>query len=125
MTADRKVVHRIEEGMDPSGVYCTTYQMRNFYAQLADGFFSSLDVMNYIQHHAAVERMRNGWRVLDVCCGRGMLLPLIRRYKGGTYVGCPLIREYVGVDISEKNISEQLRKSGTKEIEDIHAYYRF
>ncbi len=86
--------------------------------QFADGFFSSLDVMNYIQHHAAVQKMKKGWRVLDVCCGRGLLLPLIRYYKPG-------IAEYVGVDISEKNISEQLRRSGAKKIEDAHSYYPF
>ena len=118
MTADRKVVHRIEEGMDPSEIYCTTYQMRNFYAQMADGFLSSLDVMNYIQHHAAVRRMRKGWRVLDVCCGRGMLLPLMRYYR-------PDIREYVGVDISEANIGEQRRRSGVKKIDDMDEYYPF
>ena len=32
---------------------CTTYQMRNFYMQFRDGFFTNLDVMNYIQHLAA------------------------------------------------------------------------
>jgi len=114
----RNIVHKIEEGMNPSKVYCTTYQMRNFYAQMADGFFSSLDIMNYIQHHAAVKRMKKGWRVLDVCCGRGLLLPLIRYYK-------PQIAEYVGVDISEKNIKEQTRKSGIKKIDNMDSYYPF
>jgi len=115
---DRKIVYKIEEGIDPSEVYCTTYQMRNFFAQMADGFFSSLDVMNYIQHHAAVRRMKKDWRVLDVCCGRGLLLPLIRYYR-------PEISEYVGIDISEKNIGEQLRRSGIKKIENIKEYYPF
>lgn len=115
---EEKIVHRIEEGEDPRLVYCTTYQMRNFYAQMADGFFSSLDIMNYIQHHSAVTRMKKGWRILDVCCGRGLLLPLIRYYKSD-------IKEYVGVDIEEKNINEQLRKSGIKKIEDTKEYYPF
>lgn len=115
---ERKIVHKIEEGMDPSEVYCTTYQMRNFFAQMADGFFSSLDVMNYIQHHAAVKRMKKGWRVLDVCCGRGLLLPLMRYHK-------PQVAEYVGVDISPSNISEQRRRSGVKKIEDMDSYYPF
>jgi len=114
----RKIVHKIEEGTDPSEVYCTTYQMRNFYAQFADGFFSSLDVMNYIQHHAAVLKAKKGWRVLDVCCGRGLLLPLFRYYRSN-------IAEYVGVDISQNNINEQLRKSGVKKIDDIEEYYPF
>lgn len=114
----RKIVYKIEDGVDPSKIYCTTYQMRNFYAQMADGFFSSLDIMNYIQHHAAVMRMKSGWKVLDVCCGRGLLLPLIRYYR-------PKISEYVGIDISQKNINEQLRKSGVKKIEDPEDYYPF
>jgi len=115
---DRKIVYKIEEGINPADVYCTTYQMRNFYAQFADGFFSSLDVMNYIQHHSAVLKLKKDWRVLDVCCGRGLLLPLIRYYKAE-------IKEYVGIDISEKNIKEQLRRSGIKKIEDIENYYPF
>ncbi len=108
---ERKIVYKIEKdkGMDPSEIYCTTYQMRNMYAQFADGFFSSLDVMNYIQHHAAVTRMKKGWRILDVCCGRGLLLPLLRYYSE--------ISEYVGIDISENNIKAQLRLSGVKNIE--------
>ena len=115
---DRKIVYKIEEGIDPSEVYCTTYQMRNFFAQLADGFFSSLDVMNYIQHHAAVRKMKRDWRVLDVCCGRGLLLPLIRYYR-------PEIAEYVGIDISQTNINEQHRRSGIKKIENAEEYYPF
>lgn len=114
----RRIVKKIEEGIHPSEVYCTTYQMRNFYAQLADGFFSSLDVMNYIQHHAAVLRMKQGWRILDVCCGRGLLLPLIRYYKAN-------IAEYIGIDISQTNINEQTRRSGVKLIDDMEEYYPF
>jgi ubiquinone/menaquinone biosynthesis C-methylase UbiE len=115
---ERKIVYKIEEGINPEEVYCTTYQMRNFYAQFSDGFFSSLDVMNYIQHHAAVLAMKKDWVVLDVCCGRGMLLPLIRYYR-------PEIREYIGVDISQQNINEQLRRSGVKKIDDVDTYYPF
>lgn len=115
---ERIIVHKIDEQTNPRDVYCTTYQMRNFYAQFADGFFSSLDVMNYIQHHAAVKRMKKNWRVLDVCCGRGLLLPLLRYYA-------PEIKEYVGIDISQTNINEQLRKSGVKKIENIKEYYPF
>lgn len=115
---ERKIVHKVDEDTDPSEVYCTTYQMRNFYAQFADGFFSSLDVMNYIQHHAAVLKMKSDWRVLDVCCGRGLLLPLMRYHR-------PKIKEYIGIDISENNIREQTRRSGVKKIEDMNSYYPF
>ncbi len=112
MSKDRKIVLKVEDDADPSQIYCTTYQMRNFFHQFADGFFSSLDVMNYIQHHKAVTMMEPGDRVLDVCCGRGLLLPLIRYYARD-------IKEYVGVDISEANISEQKRISGVKRIERV------
>ena len=114
----KKIVFKIEEGQDPSEVYCTTYQMRNFYKQFADGFFSSLDIMNYIQHHKAVSMMKKGDRVLDVCCGRGLLLPIIRYYAKN-------INEYVVVDISESNINEQKRRSGAKNIDDMKSYYPF
>ena len=108
---DRKIVFKIDEDTDPREVYCTTYQMRNFFQQMADGFYSSLDVMNYIQHQVAVNRMRSGDLVLDVCCGRGLLLPLIRWYRKD-------IAKYVGVDICEKNVREQERRSGVKDISD-------
>ena len=113
----RKIVHKIEDGVDPQSVYCTTYQMRNFYKQLADGFYSSLDVMNYIQHQVIVDRIRKDHLVLYVCCGRGRLLPLLRWYR-------PKIAGYVGVDICETNIGEQSRWSGSKRIEGLD-YYPF
>jgi len=114
----RKIVLKIDGDTNPKDVYCTTYQMRNFFRQLGDGFFSSLDVMNYIQHLVAVDRMRSKQRVLDVCCGRGLLLPLIRWSKKSV--------EYVGVDISEKNLKEQARWSGNKNISDEGLeYYSF
>ncbi len=116
----RTTVLKVTDDIDPAEVYGTTYQMRNFFQQMADGFFSSLDVMNYIQHHRAVQMMRKGDRVLDVCCGRGLLLPLIRYYKKE-------ISEYVGVDIEERNIAEQLRRSGIKDISEkgVEEYYPF
>ena len=46
---DKDIVYRVEDGMDREKILCTTYQMRNFYMQFRDGFFTNLDVMNYIQ----------------------------------------------------------------------------
>lgn len=66
---NKKIVLKVEDDMNPEDIYCTTYQMRNFYRQFADGFFSSLDVMNYIQHHKAVLMMKSGDKVLDACFG--------------------------------------------------------
>lgn len=43
---DKEIVYRVEDGMDREKILCTTYQMRNFYMQFRDGFFTNLDVMN-------------------------------------------------------------------------------
>ena len=67
---DKEIVYRVEDGMDREKILCTTYQMRNFYMQFRDGFFTNLDVMNYIQHLAAAHMAKKGMNVLDVCCGR-------------------------------------------------------
>lgn len=112
-----RIVHRIEPDVDRQDVLCTTYQMRNFYRQLGDGYFTNLDVMNYVQHVKAVQMIRPGWKVLDVCCGRGLLLPLIRWYRKD-------IGEYVGVDICEKNVREAQTRTAYKQI-DHQAYYEF
>jgi len=53
--------------------------------------------------------MKKGDRVLDVCCGRGLLLPLIRYYARD-------IAEYIGVDLSQSNIDEQKRWSGARSL---------
>lgn len=109
MTAPTQKVLKVEAGMDPASILCTTYQMRNFFKQFADGFFSALDVMNYAQHHAAGLLAKKGDRVLDVCCGRALMLPLLRWYRDG-------ISAYVGVDIERKNFEEAYRVSGTKKL---------
>ena len=88
--------------MDREKILCTTYQMRNFYMQFRDGFFTNLDVMNYIQHLAAAHMAKKGMNVLDVCCGRSLMLPLLRYYAKD-------IASYTGVDISKANIKEALR----------------
>lgn len=93
---DKQVVYKVEPGMDRRQILATTYQMRNFYRQFGDGFFTVLDVMNYIQHHQIVKWCKKGKRVLDVCCGRGLLLPMLRYYKKE-------IKSYTGVDIKPSN----------------------
>ena len=62
----KKIVFRVEDGMNREELLCTTYQMRNFYTQFKDGFFSNLDVMNYIQHFKAAQMAKRGDNVLDV-----------------------------------------------------------
>lgn len=106
-----RIVHKITDDIDPAEVLCTTYQMRNFYAQFGDGLITSLDVMNFIQHHKAATMARSGQKVLDVCCGRGLMLPLLRWYR-------PKIKAWIGVDIHPQNYLEATRRSATKDIRD-------
>ena len=116
---DKQIVYRVEDGMDRQAILCTTYQMRNFYRQLGDGFFSVLDIMNYIQHHQVVRMIKRGDRVLDMACGRGLLLPLLRYHRKE-------IAEYVGVDIYPKNaIFLEKRVTDGKSIADLAQYYPF
>lgn len=109
MTKPSKIVLKITDDIDPSEVLCTTYQMRNFYAQLGDGLATPLELMNYMQHHKASLMARSNDRVLDVCCGRGMMLPLLRWNR-------PKIASYTGVDIHPQNWLEASRLSATKDI---------
>jgi 2-polyprenyl-3-methyl-5-hydroxy-6-metoxy-1,4-benzoquinol methylase len=117
---EKQIVYKVEPGMDVHNVLCTTYQMRNFYSQFRDGFFSNLDVMNYIQHHAAAKMAKKGWRVVDVCCGRSLILPLLRWYSKN-------IASYTGVDISATNIKEAMRGASKKlTIQELrNGYYPF
>ncbi len=103
----KQIVYRVEDGMDRENILCTTYQMRNFYSQFHDGFFSNLDVMNYIQHFKASQMAKKGDNVVDVCCGRSLMLPLLRYYAKD-------INSYTGVDISETNIREAMRGASKK-----------
>ena len=120
METEKKIVHKIEEGMNPEDVLCTTYQMRNFYSQFRDGFFTQLDVMNYIQHHSATMFAKKGMNVVDVCCGRSLMLPLLRYYAKD-------INSYTGVDICEANIREAKRGAANRQLkeEDLEEYYPF
>jgi SAM-dependent methyltransferase len=73
--------------------------MDDFYAALARGEAKSSGVMNLLQHLIVAERCADNARVLDVCCGRGLALPLLFRYAPG-------IQRYAGLDISAGNLSE-------------------
>jgi SAM-dependent methyltransferase len=92
---ERRVVHKIEEGMDRQEVEATTYQQRNFYVQMRDGFFSRNETFNYMLHHQVAKWAPKGARVLDVCCGRGLMLPLLRYHADLT--------SYTGLDIKRSN----------------------
>lgn len=116
----KEIVYKVEEGMDRKKILCTTYQMRNFYDQMRDGFFTNLDIMNYIQHYAAAQMARKRNNIVDVCCGRSLMLPLLRYYAKN-------INSYTGIDISKKNLREAVRGAVKKDLtqSDIGAYYPF
>ena len=67
---DKDIVYRVEDGMDRGKILCTTYQMRNFYMQFRDGFFTNLDVMNYIQHLAAAHMAKKGIQFEVPCAAK-------------------------------------------------------
>lgn len=116
----KKVMFKIDENTNPQDAYCTTYQMRNFYSQFKDGFFSNLDVMNYIQHFRAAQLAKRNMKIVDVCCGRSLMLPLLRYYAKD-------IESYTGVDISETNIKEAKRgcNNGKLTEDSLKEYYPF
>jgi SAM-dependent methyltransferase len=80
------------------GVYSAN-QMDDFYAALATGEVKPTGVMDYLQRLLIAERCRPGDRVVDVCCGRGLQLPVFYRYR-------PDLASYVGLDISPDNLAE-------------------
>jgi SAM-dependent methyltransferase len=72
-------------------------QMDDFYAALRAGQVKPTGIMNYIQRLFIAERCPPGARVIDVCCGSGLQLPVLYRYA-------PHIASYLGLDISEPHL---------------------
>ncbi|MCE0536048.1 class I SAM-dependent methyltransferase [Kineosporia rhizophila] len=89
----------------------STNQMDDFYAALARGEAKPSGLMNLLQHLIVAENAAPNARVLDVCCGRGLALPLLYRYA-------PTIAGYVGLDISSDNLDEARER-----IKDLSAQY--
>jgi len=79
--------------------FFSTSQMDNFYEAFASGAVKPSSVMNFIQHLYIAERCPKGASVLDVCCGRALMVPLLKRHA-------PDIALYVGLDISFTNLGE-------------------
>lgn len=116
---NRKIVYKIENDQDRQNILCATYQMRNFYKQFGDGYFSVLDVMNYIQHYVIAKKYcKPGDKVLDICCGRGLMLPLLRYYASH-------IASYTGVDIYPKNVIWRSQRVTDGKMINPDEYYPF
>jgi SAM-dependent methyltransferase len=86
-------------------------QMDDFYAALARGEVKASGIMNLAQHLYVAQRCAPGSRVIDVCCGRGLALPLLFRHASE-------IRSYDGLDISPDNLAE-----ASQRIEALQAMY--
>jgi SAM-dependent methyltransferase len=86
-------------------------QMDDFYAALAVGQVKPTGIMNYIQHLYVAERLPARARLVDVCCGRGLQLPVLYRYA-------PHIATYTGLDIAAANLDEARRR-----IRDLDRHY--
>jgi ubiquinone/menaquinone biosynthesis C-methylase UbiE len=114
----KKIIKKNDGSVPVEDVLCTTYQMRNFYLQLRDGFFTDLDIMNYIQHYRAVKMMKAGDTILDLCCGRGLLLPLMRYHAKE-------VGKYIGVDIEPKNIESSWKDIRTGNKIDPETFFPF
>jgi len=91
-----EIAYRVEDGMNRREILCTTYQMRNPFIQFHDGVAGELDAHCYFQHAYAASLMNENDSVLDVCCGRGLMIPFLR-------YGAKNCRAYIGVDICRKN----------------------
>ena len=74
-------------------------QMDDFYAALAAGEVKPTGVMNLLQRLFVLERCRPGDRMVDVCCGRGLQLPVLARYLPG-------LGSYTGLDLSADHLVE-------------------
>lgn len=78
--------------------YYSTSQMDNFYQALAEGKVKTSGIMNYIQHLFVAQHVQGGLHLLEACCGRGLLIPLLKNYSSCS--------SYTGIDISSKNLDE-------------------
>jgi SAM-dependent methyltransferase len=90
--------YRTRPGTPMIGPYSVN-QMDDFYAALAAGEVKPTGIMNYLQRLLITERCCPGDRVLDVCCGRGLQLPVLYRYRSD-------LRSYVGLDISPDSLAQ-------------------
>lgn len=117
----KKVIYYNDGTVPKEEILATTYQMDDFYKELGKGKISGLNTFNLLQHFKAA-KMSKGI-VLDVCCGRSLMLPLLQRLQEKGDIN---IKEYVGVDILKKNMTAQHTDTATGEdIPNHDEYYPF
>lgn len=84
---------------EASGQGYSTAQMDHFYRAFATGNIKPTSVMNYLQHLVIAQHCHPGDWVLDVCCGRGLQIPLLKQLV-------PDLGGYIGMDIAQENLQE-------------------
>ncbi|WP_280186808.1 MULTISPECIES: class I SAM-dependent methyltransferase [Nocardia] len=72
-------------------------QMDDFYAALRAGQVKQSGIMNLMQRLIIAEHCKSGDKVVDACCGSGLQLPVLYRYR-------PDLGSYLGLDISAANL---------------------
>jgi SAM-dependent methyltransferase len=97
-TGELGEAYRTRPGTPMIGPYSVS-QMDDFYAALGAGEVKPTGIMNYLQRLLITQCCRAGDRVLDVCCGRGLQLPVLYRYQ-------PDLHSYIGLDISPANLAQ-------------------
>ena len=95
----------------------STEQMDNYYINLSKGIVKTSGIMNYIQHLLIAQSCLNSENVLEVCCGRSLIFPLLQRYSK--------INSYLGVDISKANLEEAKTLITSYDIIDYSFKYQF
>lgn len=93
---------RTRPGTPMIGEYSTN-EMDDFYGALAMGQVKLTGIMNYLQKLFITERCNPGDRVVDVCCGSGLQLPVFYRYR-------PDLGTYFGLDISAANLRSAVQR---------------
>jgi SAM-dependent methyltransferase len=112
----REPVYETRAGTPMIGPYSIN-QMDDFYQALATGHVRPSGIMNYLQRLYIAERCPPGAVVLDVCCGRGLQLPVLFRYA-------PDIAGYIGLDIAREHIAQAWERVSALEATYGHQSFR-
>ncbi|MGH3811024.1 MAG: class I SAM-dependent methyltransferase [Pseudonocardiaceae bacterium] len=99
---ERGPVYATRPGTPMIGPYSIN-QMDDFYQALRYGQVKPSGIMNYVQRLHIATRCPSEATVLDICCGRGLQLPVLYRYSSH-------IARYVGLDIAADHLDEARKR---------------
>jgi SAM-dependent methyltransferase len=97
-TDDLHARTRTRPGTPMIGPYSVN-QMDDLYTAIPAGEVKASGIMNLAQRLYVAERVEQGARLVDICCGRGLQLPTLYRYAPG-------LQQYVGLDVAAANLAE-------------------